>query len=97
MKLIVVGCRDNEKMRKQEKGGGIVHTSQPATQNKALRHYAVIPHIFLVADWMSIVAMQLFTILRPLLELSDVRMYKRKKEQRSMTEAILNLARTLVE
>nr|CAD7405740.1 unnamed protein product [Timema cristinae] len=50
------------------KRGEIVHTSQPATQNTALRHYAVIPHIFLVADWMSIVAMQWFTIFQPLLE-----------------------------
>nr|CAD7427938.1 unnamed protein product [Timema monikensis] len=50
------------------KRGGIVHTSQSATQNMALRHYAVTSQIFLVADWMSIVAMQLFTTLRPLLE-----------------------------
>nr|CAD7393672.1 unnamed protein product [Timema cristinae] len=54
--------------KQQEKGGEIVHTSQPATQNTALRHYAVTSQIFLVADWMSIVAMQWFTILRPLLE-----------------------------
>nr|CAD7434071.1 unnamed protein product [Timema monikensis] len=55
-------ARDNKK-----KGWECSHI-QPATQNTALRHYAVTSQIFLVADWMSIVAMQWFTILRPLLE-----------------------------
>nr|CAD7402001.1 unnamed protein product [Timema cristinae] len=50
----------------------MVDNSEPATQNKALRHHAVISRVFLVADWMSIVAMQWFTTLRPLLETSDV-------------------------